>query len=97
MKQTLATAFEGVLRDAGLIGLCDTCGGLPPGVSRVLEVLPGDLDPTQCPACGLFVDKYGRAFGHRAPDGSQFARWLDLRGAPYVDPYNQDPDATRPR
>jgi hypothetical protein len=89
MKAHVASAFEGVLREAGLIGMCDACGGLRPGVSRVLRVLPGDPDPTPCPSCGLLVDKHGLAFGHRAPDGSQFARWLDLRGPAYVDPYNR--------
>ncbi|TAJ21786.1 MAG: hypothetical protein EPO68_04150 [Planctomycetota bacterium] len=68
MKTTLATAFEQVLRVAGLADLCDVCGGITAQSKPVLIIREGE-EPRACEACGVWLDRDGRPAGGRDADG----------------------------
>lgn len=68
MKTSLATAFEHVLRVAGLADLCDVCGGLSARSKPVLIIREGEA-LRACAACGLWQDRDGRPAGGRDASG----------------------------
>lgn len=78
MSRPIRSAFDSVLKSAGLTNICPTCGGLTP-ISPAVVVVNYPQRPAECSECGLLLNEHGRPVGHRADDGRVYVRVISLR------------------